>query len=286
MLHRSTIQLLRFHFSFFLLPVYLFALSGLENIDKNKAVLVFIILHLLVYPSSNGYNSYMDRDTESIGGLKKPMQPTRQLFVLTVIMDIIAMLLSIWVSWVTTVACFVYILFSRMYSYRGIRLKQFPFLGYLTVILNQGGLIYWMVYNAANSSNQLIFPWINMLAAIFLIGGFYPITQVYQHAADRKDGVTTISMKLGKRGTFLFSGLIYAVAFSLLFISYNSAGRFTDFIYLQIFMAPVIIYFLWWTLKVWKDESVVNFKYTMRMNLLASFCTNIAFITLLILHSF
>src|SRR5215203_4561914 len=54
MLHRSTIQLLRFHFSLFLLPVYLFALSQAPTIDLKNAVLSFFILHLLVYPSSNG----------------------------------------------------------------------------------------------------------------------------------------------------------------------------------------------------------------------------------------
>ncbi len=94
----STIQLLRFHFSFFLMPVYWFALGQTHNINFNDALLIFIILHLLVYPSSNGYNSYMDRDTGSIGGLKDPKQPTRQLFFITIILDIIALLLSLFIS--------------------------------------------------------------------------------------------------------------------------------------------------------------------------------------------
>src|SRR5437899_2585356 len=59
LLHRSTIQLLRFPFSLFLLPVYLFALSEVPHIRWYPALLAFIVLHLLVYPSSNGYNSYM-----------------------------------------------------------------------------------------------------------------------------------------------------------------------------------------------------------------------------------
>src|SRR5215211_5041322 len=90
MLHRSTTQLLRFHFSVFLLPVYLFALSQVPQIDWPGALLVFIILHVLVYPSSNGYNSYMDRDTGPIGGVEKPLQPTGQLFHASVIMDVVA----------------------------------------------------------------------------------------------------------------------------------------------------------------------------------------------------
>src|SRR5438477_5952534 len=88
LVYKSTIQLLRIPFSFFLMPVYWFALSFAEHIDIAKAVLLFFIIHMLVYPSSTGYTSYMDRDTTSIGGLEKPLQPTNQLFVFTVIMDV------------------------------------------------------------------------------------------------------------------------------------------------------------------------------------------------------
>ena len=83
----STIKLLRIPFSFFLSPLYFFALGQVMEIDWKKAILVFIILHFLIYPASNGYNSYMDRDTESIGGLEKPPQPSRELYLLTIVMD-------------------------------------------------------------------------------------------------------------------------------------------------------------------------------------------------------
>ena len=89
MLLRSTIQLLRFHFSFFLMPVYWFALSQVVNKNLPRAILIFVILHLLIYPASNGYNSYMDRDETSIGGLKNPLLPTKQLFHVTVFMDVL-----------------------------------------------------------------------------------------------------------------------------------------------------------------------------------------------------
>src|SRR5580698_11132425 len=92
---RQTVAHLRFPFSFFLLPVYLFALSQVSHIDTGRAILIFCIFHLLIYPASNGYNSYMDRDTGPIGGLAHPLQPTRQLFVVTLGMDILALLLAL-----------------------------------------------------------------------------------------------------------------------------------------------------------------------------------------------
>src|SRR5438034_2742673 len=125
MLQRSTIQLLRFHFSFFLLPVYLFALSLLPVINRKDAAIIFFVLHILVYPSSNGYNSYMDRDVTPIGGLKNPLQPTKQLFYITVVMDLVAIAISFIVSIYFAAGIFLYILASRAYSYRGIRIKRF-----------------------------------------------------------------------------------------------------------------------------------------------------------------
>src|SRR5215469_5877124 len=103
------------------MPVFWFALSFVKDIDIAKAVFLFFIIHILVYPSSNGYNSYMDRDTTSIGGIKKPLQPTNQLFVFTVIMDVLAVLLSFLISPLTAVCIFIYIMCSRLYSYRKIR---------------------------------------------------------------------------------------------------------------------------------------------------------------------
>ena len=95
MLKRSTIKLLRLPFSVFLSPIYFFALSEVPDINWTNAILVFIILHLLIYPASNGYNSYMDRDTGSIGGIEKPPPPSRQLFFVTIVLDILAIFLSL-----------------------------------------------------------------------------------------------------------------------------------------------------------------------------------------------
>ena len=266
------------------MPVYWFALSFVQQISWQRAALIFFLLHFLLYPSSNGYNSYMDRDESSIGGIAEPMQPTRQLFFCTVIMDVLAAFLSLLISPWFALAMLVYIIFSRLYSYRGVRLKQFPILGYLTVILNQGTLVFWMVCYGSEVIFSTKMPWHGLVASGFLIGGFYPITQVYQHNADKKDGVTTISMLLGKRGTFIFCGIMYAIAFSILFFYFMGVNKLLHFTVLQIFFVPVIVVFVRWLLKVWKDENTADFKHTMQMNWLASTCTSLAFITLLILH--
>jgi len=280
---RSTFQLLRFHFSFFLMPVYWFALSQLKDINWPDAILVFIILHLLLYPASNGYNSYMDRDTSPVGGLKNPMQPTEQLFFVTMAIDIIAVGISFVISSIFAIGIFFYILASRAYSYRKIRLKKYPLIGYLTVILFQGAVTFFLVYHGSSGNHTLQVPVLAMFASALLIGGFYPLTQIYQHKEDRIDDVISISSLLGYKGTFIFTGIVYAFAFIALARYFYLRSDFLGFIILQIFMVPVIVYFFIWFKKVIKNNSEANFKNTMRMNLLASACSNLGFITLLIL---
>ena len=284
MIKHSTIQLLRIPFSFFLMPVYWFALSFVAHIHITNAILIFLIIHVLVYPSSNGYNSYMDRDTTSIGGIEKPLQPTNQLFVFSVIMDMLAVLSSLIISPFTAACIFIYIMCSRLYSYRGIRLKKYALIGYLIVIINQGGLIFFTVFHVTNLNAGEAAPWIGIGCSTLLIGGFYPITQIYQHQEDAKDNVKTLSMMLGKKGTFIFCGCIYAVAFALLFAYFYSMGKLFLFGVLLLFFLPVLIYFTVWFLQVNKNTGYADFKHTMRMNKIASTCTNLAFITLLILN--
>jgi 1,4-dihydroxy-2-naphthoate polyprenyltransferase len=266
------------------MPVYFFALSQVNYINWYNAMLVFVILHLLVYPASNGYNSYMDRDISPIGGLKNPLQPTRQLFIVTVCMDITAIALSFFVSWIFALGIFLYILASKAYSYRKIRLKKYPITGYLTVVIFQGAVTFFLVYHGADSNHTINVPVISMVASSLLIGGFYPLTQIYQHEEDVKDGVKTISYKLGYAGTFIFTGIIYVLAFSALGLQFFLNLEWTRFFILQIFMLPVLVYFFIWFRKVLKNKNEASFKNTMQMNLLASICTNLGFITLLILH--
>ena len=239
---------------------------------------------MLVYPASNGYNSYMDRDEGPIGGLARPLQPTRQLFWMTLVMDLLAVVLGFIIGLWFVAGLVVYILASRAYSYRGIRLKKRPFIGWLTVAIScQGQRVLWSMGRCSSCVRQRCEPprtFIEaMVACSLLLGGFYPLTQIYQHDADRRDGVRTLSIVLGYRGSFVFTGLMYGVAFFVL-------GRYLVFTYLELkeflvlatCMLPVVVYFLIWAIKVWRDPVQANYRNTMRMNLLASICTNAGFV--------
>jgi 1,4-dihydroxy-2-naphthoate octaprenyltransferase len=259
-------------------------LSQAPVIDREKALIIFCILHLLVYPASNGYNSYMDRDETPIGGLASPMQPTRQLFFVTLCFDIIAVSLSLFISPVFALGILLYIMASRAYSYRGIRLKKYPFAGFLTVFIFQGALIYFITSYALQpqiSFSSLLVP---CTISSLLIGALYPLTQIYQHEADKEDGVITISYLLGKRGTFIFSMILFLSATFLLYLRFNQQMELNQFYLYLLIMLPVVLFFLYWMSRVWRNEEAANFKNSLAMNMLSTFCTTAFFVTLIILN--
>ncbi len=228
----------------------------------------------------------MDQDTSSIGGIKHPPLPDKELFLITIVLDAIALLLSLFISLYFAGLLLVYIVCSRLYSYRRIRLKKYPIIGYLIVILNQGGVVFLMIYHGATHQSIETIPLIGVITACLLIGGFYPITQIYQHDSDKNDQVKTISMLLGKRGTFIFCGILYIIAFGLLFLYFKELQQLFLFFVLQIFFLPVAVYFLTWAVKVWNDPQKADYEHTMKMNWIASTCTSMAFITLLLIQYF
>jgi 1,4-dihydroxy-2-naphthoate polyprenyltransferase len=281
----STIQLLRFHFSLFLMPVYLFALSQVLDINWHNAITVFIVLHILVYPASNGYNSYMDRDDTPIGGLEKPLQPTKQLFYVTVAMDVIAIIISVLLLDILFALCILfYILASRAYSYRRIRLKRYPVTGFLTVFIFQGAVIFYGVYEACSVLQENPVPLLPCITASLLIGALYPLTQIYQHEADYKDGVITISYILGTKGTFIFSALLFTAATACLFFMFKHQRQITMFYLFLIVTIPVVLFFCYWMLRVWRNSKAANFRSSLLMNLISTLCTIIFFSILIYIN--
>jgi len=228
----------------------------------------------------------MDRDTESIGGLEKPPPPSRELYHLTIVLDLLAIGLSFLVSPFFAAMMPLYIGASKAYSYRRIRLKKYTVIGYLTVIIFQGALTFWLVYFGAGGLPPSSTPWQGMLICALLIGGFYPLTQIYQHKQDLDDGVETISYKLGYKGTFVFCAIIYFFAWLTMAQFFINSQQMVKFWVVSIFFVPVIVYFIWWFGKVIKDTKAASFKNTMVMNWIASACTNTAFIILLIWKGF
>ena len=121
-----------------------------------------------------------------------------------------------------------------------------------------------------------------MVVSSLFIGSIYPLTQIYQHQADKNDGVISISYKLGYTGTFLFSGFLFSVAVLLLFYYFSLKQQTTSLLIFLLMMIPVIYRLSIWFAKVRKDSVNADFDNAMAMNTLTSSTMNLYFLLLII----
>jgi 1,4-dihydroxy-2-naphthoate octaprenyltransferase len=282
MMQTSTLLHLRIPFSFFLLPVFLFALSISAPPSFFNFLLVLIIVHLFLYPASNGYNSFFDKDKSSIGGLEFPPEVSRELYFTSLILDTVAILLGFLVNWHFAVMLFVYGIISKAYSHPGIRLKKYPFIGWFMAGFFQGFFTFLMVYIGINNiylheiANLQIYYAASLTS--LLLWGSYPMTQIYQHEEDGQRGDHTLSLILGIKGTFYFTAIVFLVSNLAFILFYLTFYSLTSALAFQLFIVPMLIYFLYWYSKVHKEKKQANYRNTMRLNLISAICLNTFFL--------
>lgn len=268
---RSVLLHLRLPFSLLLLPVYLFALSSAGNVNNLHALVVFIVLHLLVYPASNGYNSYFDQDEGSIALIKNPPKADLTLYYTSIFLEWFGALLAFIVGWQFSLGVIVYNFLSKAYSHPSVRLKKFPIISFFTVFIFQGGFIYLLCLFAFRDF-AFGFTADDYLAALIcscLIGATYPLTQVYQHEEDSNRGDRTLSLLLGIKGSFVFSGLLFTASILLMFLFWRHQLALRNFWVFAVMILPATGFFLWWFIKVVKDTKQANFTNMTKMTLIS-----------------
>jgi 4-hydroxybenzoate polyprenyltransferase len=278
--YRKALALLRIPFSLFLMPIFWFGISALrEPFSWARVAWAFVVLHLLVYPASNGYNSYYDRDEGSIGGLKAPPKVTPELLTLVRLFDGLALAGALLLGWQFALLVAVYLLVSKAYSYDGIRLKKHPLLSTAVVVVFQGAFTFLMAQVGAGAS-QLAEPTNLLLAAVssLFLCGSYPLTQIYQHQEDARRGDRTLSLRLGIRGTFVFAaGGLLAGALTM-GLAYWLRSELRNLVIFVVATGPVVTLFGRWAWLAWHEPALANYEWTMRMNQVSSLCLSAAFL--------
>ncbi|MBX2965032.1 MAG: UbiA prenyltransferase family protein [Cyclobacteriaceae bacterium] len=273
---------LRIPFSWFLMPVFLFSVAISPNLNPDRLLWVFIILHLFLYPASNGYNSYFDKDEKSIGGLKNPPPVNSGLYYLSLLFDAIAILLGyLKISALFAAMLLLYGLISKAYSHPSIRLKKYAVGGWLATGFFQGCFTFLMCYAGLNNFDfgtilkpHVITP--AVLSTVMLLGN-YPMTQVYQHEDDAARGDETLSLRLGVRGTFYFTAFVFTLAVAGFFYYFTYYFKIMYALTFLLALSPTLLFFIWWFLKVRKDESKADHAHTMWLNRIASTSLNVFF---------
>ena len=261
------------------MPIFLLAALLAPEIDWRNFMISFAILHFLLYPASNAFNSFYDRDTSSIGGLKNPPEVEDALLPVSLALDLAAVVAGFLISWEFAVAVFFYGVCSKLYSFDKTRLKRLPVISLLGTSLIQGGFIFLVVDFAVGPGGCAHMPSLKAclgaaIASMFLTG-FYPITQIYQHEEDGKRGDRTMSMLLGIDGTFVFSGIVLAVAGVCLgvFLGHFYGLDVTALFFLL--QVPAIAYFGKWYWSYRKGLSQADYDHTMRLSIMGASGVNL-----------
>ena len=230
----------------------------------------------------------MDKDIGSIGGLKNPPPVSKGVYLASIFLDVIGLLIVAMIHIKMILLIIVYISVSKAYSWRKIRLKKYSITGWLAVIIFQGGYTFLLVSMACE--NNFTLSWLTrqkiegMLLTTMLIGAYYPLTQIYQHDEDSQRGDFTISYRLGIKGTFIFSAIMFLISFV---VAYNYFNKYFDSYQFYIFglcLIPAIFYFLYWFIKTIENIKEADFTHTMRMTFLSSTCLLISFLILFYLN--
>ena len=290
LISHSTLKHLRITFSFNLLPIFLFALAITpKSINWIDALVLFVCWHFFIYPASNGFNSYFDKDKESIAGIKYPPKVTKELYYFSIALDVIGILLALCIHLTTAISMLIYGLISKAYSHPSIRLKKRPIVSWIIVSVFQGYFVflvtYWTIHDIPISRLTTSMIQIPALLTTMMLMSAYPITQVYQHKEDRERGDFTLSLRLGVLGTFHFTALgfvITALGYVSYFFYYHDLQ--TMLLYL-ILMIPLLIYYIFWYQKVIKSIDLADFEHTMKLNRLSALCLNTFFLLLIIFNA-
>ena len=278
---------LRMPFSIYLLPVCLFALTLQPGVTNWWRVLwVLFIIHVLVYPAANTFNSYYDKDEGSVNGLESPPPVDRSLFWVSMGLEGVSLVAAAFINSQFVVFILLYGAFMKCYSHPAIRIKKRPVASWLLISLFQGGFVFLMTYMIVHelsfwelfvTSGQIGLGLGTLISTVNILA-LYPVTQVYQHAEDRSRGDLTISRLLGVRGTFVNTWLCFLASAICFLLFYEVTW---PFFLLAALLIPSIVYLAALTYRIWQIPAAADYRAAMWMTRLTGWSMNSFFLILL-----
>ena len=278
---------LRLPFSIYLLPVCLFAMTLVPGVSNwGMAIWMLFVIHVLMYPAANTFNSYYDKDEGSVNGLENPPPVDRTLFWVSMGLEGLALLAGAFVNIPFVVFILVYGAFMKAYSHPAIRIKKRPVASWLLISTFQGGFVFLMTYATLHNMSLwelLATPGevklgLGVLISFLNILALYPVTQVYQHAEDAGRGDLTISRLMGVRGTFINAWVCLLAAGACFLAFYQAQWPFWLMLSL---LVPGVVYLASLTVRVWQNPAAANYRAAMWMTRLTGWGMNIFFVIVL-----
>lgn len=265
---RPYLTLLRLPFQFLLSPIFLWGYLLAGGTLNTTWLIGYLSFHLFLYAGGTALNSHYDRDEGPVGGLAKPPAPPEYLLEFSVAWQLIGFVLALWVNYTVAAIYFIMFWMSVAYSHTRIRLKGHPLGALVTIMLGQGILPFYAGWAAARGSLQGAGDGsavIAAFAATLIIGGMYPLTQIYQLDADAERGDLTSARFLGVRNSFRLA--LASIAMGGAGAVYIAATRFLwlEAVGLALFLAVFLFAVTRWRGRFFSQTVMENFKTVMKL---------------------
>lgn len=230
---------LRFKVSFALLPVFLWGYTLAEMEITKSFIIGAIILHLLIYPASNGIYAYFDERKGVIYGLRN-ISPAS---ILTLVVSIILLIVGVYFSLKVNITFFsivvAFIALFLLFSLPLTGIKKRPLYAVLFLGLTYGLLGFLAGWVSAKDLSELLEPFylIGAISSAGFVAGFYTLSLVYRISEDSNPTGRFFIEKLGSAGVFKYVKVILPI--SAIAGTVVVAGKFTLYE-----LIGAIVYFL------------------------------------------
>lgn len=256
---------LRLNYQIFILSgPYL--LGGLLSPQLNSIafMLQFLNVHILLFGGVTAYNSYWDKDTGPIGGLKHPPKMKPWMLYASWAFQIAGLLLALLTGFFFAMMYVISIIFFWLYSSPTTRWKGRPIMSLIAIGISTGVCSFLMGHFAFGGSSVSATQLISSIGISLLILAMFPVSQAYQISEDNKRKDITFAVRFGLKGVKKLYSILFPVGILMVFLGIYWIKTYLSFIYLAVgIVAYLINYYQIKSLRGVESEysKIMNMKY-------------------------
>ncbi|MEX2455900.1 MAG: UbiA family prenyltransferase [Balneolaceae bacterium] len=221
---------LRLHYQFMLLSGG-FLLGGFMSPEMNAQQywLQFLNVHVLLFGGATAYNSWWDKDTGPIGGLKHPPKMELWMHRISLIMMFTGFIWACYIGWLYAMVYMISLILFWLYSTPHARWKGRPIISLFAIGISTGfNSVLLGTISAGGSINQPIL--LVALGASLILLSMYPVSQIFQQDEDLKRKDVTFTIVYGVKGMRNFFLINFALGLILLSVGVYNVSQFSAWV--------------------------------------------------------
>ncbi len=209
---KSFLSHLRLHYQFLILSGAFVSGAVFARAPCSSALLIqFLSVHVLLFGGVTVYNSYWDKDTGPIGGLRAPLPLAAWTLPASWVFQAVGLSLALRVSAISASVHAISMLFFWLYSGPRARWKGRPWLSLVAIGISTGVGGFLLGYLHDGRKAVPLVCWAGAIGVACLIVSLFPMSQAFQVEEDLERRDLTFTARYGLAGV----KRCYAILFPL-----------------------------------------------------------------------